>query len=70
MIQSYVPLNGAGYAILSNWDFGILVYTANNLVVNLTLFYITKYWTVLSHVSYWGTLMVYLVFSTVFSFFW
>ena len=62
------PFNYDAYAILSNWDFGMLVFTINVVVVNFTLFYITKYWTFLNHLFYWGTLVVYFVFSFGFGF--
>jgi len=65
---SFEPFNLDAYAIFSNHDFGMLVFTAIVVVVNLTLFYLTKYWIAFTHVMYWGTLLVYFVFSIGFSY--
>ena len=68
-MMSSPPFNYDAFAILSNWDFGMLVFTIDVVTVNLTLFYLTKYWTWISYMTYLGTLMFYPVFSVGFGFY-
>ena len=52
--------NKEAFAIFSQIDFGIIVYSILVFLTNITLFYITSYWTILSHIFYWLTLVVYI----------
>ena len=61
-------LSEGGFALLSNWDFGVLVITVSVVVINLKLYVLTKYWTKWTHVVYWGTMVAFLLFSIVYSF--
>ena len=49
------------------FDLGIACYTAIVLIVTARLTVDTSYWTWLSHLAIWGTLVLYMIFGLVYS---
>ena len=60
-------LDEYGGALLSGWDFGVLVITISVIVINFKLYVLTKYWTRFTHIVYWGTMLAFLLFSLIYS---